>query len=46
MAATEADAPSSAAARDGRADWIQGRVCSSLKVRDEQVVKLFQGDAK
>ena len=34
------------AARDARSDWIRGRVCSSLRVRDEQVQKLFAGEAK
>ena len=33
-------------ARDLRSDWIKGRVCTSLRVRDEQVQRLFAGDAK
>jgi hypothetical protein len=43
----ESDAPvKGLASKDLRSDWIRDRVCSSLKVRDEQVQKLFQGDAK
>eukprot|EP00879_Flechtneria_rotunda_P005416 GHRR01005708.1.p1 GENE.GHRR01005708.1~~GHRR01005708.1.p1 ORF type:complete len:1495 (+),score=578.36 GHRR01005708.1:300-4784(+) len=32
--------------KDVRYDWIQERVCSSLKVREDAFQKLLQGDAK
>ncbi|GBF97683.1 flagellar outer dynein arm heavy chain beta [Raphidocelis subcapitata] len=45
--ADDADVPAKGPApKDVRADWLRDRVCSSLKVRDEQVQKLFLGDAK
>lgn len=40
------DKPSSQPAKDVRYDWIQERVCSSLKVREEQFQKLLQGETK
>jgi hypothetical protein len=45
--ADDSDAPAKGTGpKDVRADWIRDRVCSSLKVRDEQVQKLFLGEAK
>lgn len=43
----EGDAPSKGpAAKDTRLDWIRDRVVSSLKARDEAVVKALTGEAK
>ncbi|KAI8473051.1 MAG: flagellar outer dynein arm heavy chain beta [Monoraphidium minutum] len=45
--ADDADAgPKGSAVKDMRADWIRDRVCSSLKLKAEQFLKLAQGDAK
>ncbi|KAF6247881.1 dynein heavy chain, N-terminal region 1-domain-containing protein, partial [Scenedesmus sp. NREL 46B-D3] len=41
-----AEGQAAPAAKDTRYDWIQERVCSSLKVREEQFQKLLQGEAK
>jgi hypothetical protein len=41
-----AEGQAAQAGKDTRYDWIQERVCSSLKVREEQFQKLLQGEAK
>lgn len=47
MAAAEGGADAAAkGAPDARCDWISARIVSSLKARDEQVVKLLQGDSR
>eukprot|EP00882_Tetradesmus_deserticola_P023224 GHRQ01025269.1.p1 GENE.GHRQ01025269.1~~GHRQ01025269.1.p1 ORF type:complete len:124 (+),score=19.21 GHRQ01025269.1:380-751(+) len=33
-------------AKDSRYDWLQERVCSSLKIKEEQFQKLVQGEAR
>eukprot|EP00878_Enallax_costatus_P014708 GHUV01015385.1.p1 GENE.GHUV01015385.1~~GHUV01015385.1.p1 ORF type:complete len:890 (+),score=327.73 GHUV01015385.1:1824-4493(+) len=42
----EAGAKQPSQDKDARYDWIQERVCSSLKVREDAFQKLLQGEAK
>lgn len=45
-AGVDANKAPTTAVSDRRYDWLKERICTSLKVKEEQVQKLLQGEAR